>query len=151
MTKCYSCEKDIGIFKSRGKSKDIIRAGYEPPEGMLEHHVLCQDCLDNIRQTQTQGEKLNERVNMAGQIILCFFFPLLSFWRINKTRKFLKYYFIIIAVVLVGVLVPVYAFPDNSDVSTVGFTVFALFYFGWWIVPMIWVYSWTKEYNKNSI
>lgn len=51
-TNCFSCHKKIGLLKSRGDKAIILRNGYRPPERMVEHDKLCQDCLNQIRLSQ---------------------------------------------------------------------------------------------------
>lgn len=151
MTTCYSCKKEIGVFKPRGMIKDILRAGYKAPDGMTQYDKLCQECLDGIKINQIQGKKTVERVNVIGQLVLCFIFPLLAFWRIEKTIKFLKYYFIIASITATIIIVPMYLFPNNENTGMLFGIGLMLLYIALWILPMVWVYYWTKDYNKNSI
>jgi len=70
MTTCYSCKKEIGIFKPRGTAKDILKAGYKTPDGMSEHDRLCQGCLDEIRRTQPQGSTIRQTRPMKMTVFI---------------------------------------------------------------------------------
>ena len=151
VTTCYSCRKEIGMFGHRGTTMDILRAGFTPPDGMSKHDRLCQECLDQFKTTQVRGQKLNERVNLAGQIILCIIFPLVAFYRIRRTIDFIFYKIIIVAIGLAVAFIPL-AIDKNNPIGMWflgGGLLFA--YVGGWIIPIHWIIEWTNEYNKNSI
>jgi hypothetical protein len=151
VTNCYSCKKEIGFFKPRGTTEDITRAGYKPPEGMLEHDRLCQECLDEIRRTQTQGQKWGKGVNMAVQIILCLVIPIVAFYRIRKTQKFLAYWGIIIGISIAFMIIPTIIAEDDPNSMWFVLGGFMFLYVAGWVIPLVWIINWTKEYNRNSI
>ncbi|MEX0862689.1 hypothetical protein [Nitrosopumilus sp.] len=147
---CYNCKKSIGKIQRRGTIKDIIRSGYKHPEGMLDTDNLCQECCDEIRRTQTQGQKMNERVSLAWQIVLCLIFSPAAFWRINKLQKFLIYFLIIIFGVTPLIIVLGFVFEESNRMYFL-FGGYLFMYVAGHIFPLVWIINWTREYNKNSI
>jgi|GEM_PF-3254347 len=152
VTNCYSCKKEIGMFDHRGTTIDILRAGFTPPDEMSKHDRLCQECLNQFKTTQVRGQKLNERVNLAGQIILCIIFPLVAFWRINRLLDFLFYWVVIIGIVIVTVVVGVIL---DNETDSILIDVIVYFLGGMVLLggflPLYWIIKWTNEYNRNSI
>lgn len=67
-TLCFSCKKEIGLFKPRGTKTDIVKAGYESPTGMSDTDRLCQECLNKIKKTQiiNKDQKDAENYCMCG-------------------------------------------------------------------------------------
>jgi hypothetical protein len=148
---CFSCKKKFGRFEKQTNKKIILRAGYTPPNGMSDNDTLCQECSNEIRRIQIQGNKINERVGLAGQIIVCLIFPIVAFWRIKKLQRFLKYYFILMAIIITVMIIPS-IIDEQSDVA-MAFILggFMIIYFGLWVIPVIWIISWTKDYNETAI
>ncbi len=149
-TICFSCKKNIGLFKPRAHKKEIIRVGYTPPNDMSDKDSLCQECLSVVKLNQVQGKNLNSIVGVTGQIILCLI-PVLhyilqsyAFIRINKFRKFLIY-FLIIHVPAIVMVFTGFSFAGFALISYIG----AAGLIGGYFIPVIWIIDWTREYNKN--
>lgn len=151
MTICFSCNTHIGFFKPRASKKEITRAGYVPVSGMSENDKLCQKCLDEIKRTQVQGKRLTDKVGMVGQIILCLIFPLLAFWRIEKTLRFLAYWAIIAIGITVIIAVPYTIDKDSEIALSLGVWIIVVFYIGGWAIPLYWIIKWTRQYNQEVI
>lgn len=149
---CFSCKREIGIFKARGSSKEIIRAGYVPPTSMSEQDRLCQECLNDIRSTQTQSKKPHGKINVGVQIILCIVFPLLAFWRIKRLTDFILFWLIMLGITL-GMFVIAFLFyiEDNDSLMDLIIYFIGSAYLISGILPLYWIIKWTKEYNKNSV
>jgi hypothetical protein len=49
-THCFVCKKELGTFTARGSKKWIIEQEGKPPENMGDKDVLCNDCLEPIRE-----------------------------------------------------------------------------------------------------
>ena len=50
-TICFECKRKIGTFEARANKKMIISRGGFPPENMDENDVLCDDCLQPVRES----------------------------------------------------------------------------------------------------
>lgn len=116
----------------------------------MEKDNLCQNCLNEIRKTQTRDKRTSLGLSVGWQIFLClvpflhYILQAYSFYRIKKLRKYLIYFIIIHAPAIVLLVIG----AENHDLEILLYMGIAGLVGGYFI-PVIWVIDWTRQYNKN--
>ena len=53
---CFSCHKKLGMLGKQVDDEEILRYGFQPPDGMSKHDKLCQSCFNIITNTQVKAK-----------------------------------------------------------------------------------------------
>ena len=146
MGSCFSCNKRMMVKAlSFGSRKEILRAGYQPPDEMSEHDKLCKSCLIKIRDSQVKGKEIGEARSMAWQMFLTIIAPGWAALMIEKWQKFVVYSLLSDLAIIIG-LIYCFAIIDNTI-----FLVFAIIFYFVSPLDFYWIHKWTKEWNEDKI
>ncbi len=125
---------------------------------MTKNDRLCKLCLLEIKKNQTQGERINERVELWSQIAIVLFgfiIPLVwlyPFDKIHKITRMFCYELLIMGISLIPLIVwsAIYSVtPFDDEYSGVPFMLFIIVYFGVGVIQFPFIVKWSREWNKK--
>ena len=151
---CFSCKKPMTNFLSYGSKKDILRNGYQPPENMSESDRLCKSCLLEIKNTQTKGRSVRQKVSVGWQVgilLLGLIVPFVWLYPFYKIEKLLKAFAISIVLVVGGAipLILVSALELDEYVANLFAVFFGIAYFAKIPILFYFLIKWTRAYNEK--